>query len=84
VLKYIRSKSLKDILFRADYNHVKSSTICDIGTSGSGAKEGKEQEDKKEENKEEGCYYIHYNQSKIVRRRPRDIRVYYGIIVSGN
>jgi hypothetical protein len=69
VSKYIRSKSLKDVLFKADYNYVKSFIICDIGISGSGTKEGKEQKDK-EEDKEERGYCIHCNQSKIVRKGP--------------
>jgi hypothetical protein len=51
VLKYIRSKSLKDVLFRGDYNHVKSSVIRDTGTSGSKA-EGKEEKNKKDKDKE--------------------------------
>jgi nucleoside phosphorylase len=83
VPKYIRSESLKDVLFKADYNHVKSSAICDIGISGSGTKEGKEQEDEEEDEEERG-HCIHCDQSKIVRRGPRDMRVYYGLIASGN
>ncbi|KAH9209105.1 nucleoside phosphorylase domain-containing protein [Leptodontidium sp. 2 PMI_412] len=84
VPKYIRSESLKDVLFRADYNHVGSSAICDIGTSGSGAKEGEEEEDDEEEDEEEGRHCIHCDQSKIFRRKPRDMRVHYGLIASGN
>ena len=84
VPKYIRSEFLKDVLFRADYNHVKNSAICDMGTSGSGAEEGEEEEDEEEEDEEEGGYCIHCDQSKIVRRRPRDMCVHYGLIASGN
>ncbi|KAH6668468.1 nucleoside phosphorylase domain-containing protein [Halenospora varia] len=84
VPKYIRSESLKDVLFRADYNHVKSSTICDMGISSSGAEEGEEEEDDEEEEEEEGGHCIHCDQSKIIRRRPRDMRVNYGLIASGN
>lgn len=82
VPKYIRSESLKDVLFRADYNHVKNSAICDTDTSGSGAEEGEEEDE--EEDKEEGGHCIHCDQSKIVRRRPRDMRIHYGLIASGN
>jgi nucleoside phosphorylase len=84
VPKYIRSESLKDMLFRADYNHVKSPTICDMGTSGGGAEEGEEEEDDEEEDEEEGGHCIHCDQAKIIRRRPRDMRVHYGLIASGN
>jgi hypothetical protein len=59
VPKYIRSESLKDVLFRADYNYIKSFAICDIGTSGSRAEEGEEEDDEEEEDKEEGGHYIH-------------------------
>jgi hypothetical protein len=61
VPKYIRSDSLKDVLFRADYNHVRSSAICDIGTSGSRAKEDEEEE-------EGDC--IHCDQSKSSAKDP--------------
>jgi nucleoside phosphorylase len=84
VPKYIRSESLKDVLFRADYNHVKSSAICDMGTSGSGAEEGEEEDDEEEEDEEEGGHCIHCDQSKVVGRKPRDMRVHYGLIASGN
>jgi nucleoside phosphorylase len=83
VSKYIRSESLEDVLFRANYNHVTSSAICDMGTSGSGAEEGDDDEEEEEE-EEEGGYCIHCDQSKIVRRTPRDMRVNYGLIASGN
>jgi nucleoside phosphorylase len=83
VPKYIRSESLKDVLFRADYNHVNSSAICDIGTSGIRAEDIEEQEDD-EEDEEEGGHCIHCDQTKIVRRRPRDMHVHYGLIASGN
>jgi hypothetical protein len=66
VPKYIRSDSLKEVLFRADYNHVRSSAICDIGTSGNRAKEGEEEEDEEEE--EGGC--IHRDQSKSSAQDP--------------
>jgi hypothetical protein len=59
VPKYIRSESLKDVLFRADYNHVQSSAIRDIGTFGSGTEKGEEKKDDDSDNKEEGGYYIH-------------------------
>jgi nucleoside phosphorylase len=71
VPKYIRSESLKDMLFRADYNHVESPPICDLGTSGSAAEE-------------EGDHCIYCDQSKIVHRKPRDMSVHYGLIASGN
>jgi nucleoside phosphorylase len=90
VPKYIKSESLKDVLFRAEYNHVKSPVICDIGTLGSRAEEGEDEEDNEEEEVEEdedgeqGGHCIHCDQSKIVLRQPRDMRVHYGLVASGN
>jgi nucleoside phosphorylase len=83
VSKYIRSESLKDVLFRGDYNHVKSSVMRDTGTSGSRA-EGEEEEDEEDEDEEEGGRCTYCDRSKIVRRRPRDMRIHYGLVASGN
>ncbi|KAH8730689.1 nucleoside phosphorylase domain-containing protein, partial [Phaeosphaeriaceae sp. PMI808] len=87
--KYTRSESLKDVLFRADCNHIEKPAICDVGNSDNAAEGGGEEEeddddDDDDEDKEEGSHCIHCDQSKIVRRKPRDMRVHYGLIASGN
>ncbi len=98
VPKYIRSESLKDVLFRANYNHVKSPAIYDMATSSSWNKEGgdegdeeegeededEEEEEEDEEDEEERGHCHYCDQSKIVRRKPRDMRIHYGLIASGN
>lgn len=61
--KYLRSDSLKDVLFSADYGHVNESTADDKG-------EG------------ENCGFC--DKTRIVQREPRDARVHYGLIASGN
>ncbi|KAE8370164.1 purine and uridine phosphorylase [Aspergillus caelatus] len=66
--KYVQSSELEDILFKADYNHV------EVETS---------DEDEEDEDEEEtGC--IHCDRTRTIRRKPRNMRVHYGLIASGN
>jgi nucleoside phosphorylase len=77
---YTRSESLKDVLFRADYNHVEKSAIGNVDTLDNADEEGgEEEEEEKEENDCTNC-----DPSKIVRRKARNMRVNYGLIASGN
>ncbi|KAH6983729.1 hypothetical protein EDB80DRAFT_245320 [Ilyonectria destructans] len=71
VPKYLRSDSLEDVLFRVNYGHVAESTDC-------GAIPGREDEEEGEEN----CRFC--DKTQVVRRKPRDMRVHYGLIASGN
>jgi nucleoside phosphorylase len=72
---YLRSDSLKDVLFRADHNHVdKINTPTDENYSDSYDGEGDEGG--------ESCQFC--DRTKTVRRKPRDMRVHYGLIASGN
>jgi nucleoside phosphorylase len=91
--KYTRSESLKDVLFRADYNHVERYTMGDGGIPGNAGeaeiredKEGKEEDneegEEQDEEEEKGC--INCDRSKIVKRKARNMRVHYGLIASGN
>ncbi|EHK20561.1 uncharacterized protein TRIVIDRAFT_112704, partial [Trichoderma virens Gv29-8] len=66
VPKYLRSDSLEDVLFKADYGHVNESTP----------------DDEDEGDEEENCRFC--DKTKIVKRKPRDARVHYGLIASGN
>jgi len=67
--KYLRADSLEDLLFKADYNHVNESTTIT-----------EDSYDKSEG--EENCQSC--DKTKIVKRKPRDMRVHYGLIASGN
>ncbi|RYP20247.1 hypothetical protein DL765_002921 [Monosporascus sp. GIB2] len=70
--KYLRSESLEDMLFRADYNHVnKSSADCGATAYNNDGDE-----------EEESCRFC--DRTKVVKRRPREMRVHYGLIASGN
>jgi nucleoside phosphorylase len=70
--KYIRSELLEDVLFQPDYHHVSK-----------GATDGStilDNEDGEEE--EKNCLFC--DRTKVVKRKPRDMVVHYGLIASGN
>ena len=69
--KYLRSDSLEDILFRADYTHI-NEDIADHEVL----------PDASEDEEEESCRLC--DKTKTVRRKPRDMRIHYGLIASGN
>ncbi|KAH6970509.1 ankyrin repeat-containing domain protein [Ilyonectria sp. MPI-CAGE-AT-0026] len=71
VPKYLRSDSLEDVLFSVNYGHVAERTDC-------GAIPGHEDEEEGEEN----CRFC--DKTQVVRRKPRDMRVHYGLIASSN
>ncbi|RYP17562.1 hypothetical protein DL765_004451 [Monosporascus sp. GIB2] len=83
VPKYTRTESLKDVLFRADCKHVEKS-VCDIGHSDNAVENAEEQSYDEMEDEEEGNHCINCDQTKIVRRKPREMLVRYGLIASGN
>ncbi|KAK1985717.1 nucleoside phosphorylase domain-containing protein [Colletotrichum cereale] len=64
--KYLRSDSLEDVLFKADYDHV----------------EGKASDDTDEDEEDETCRFCDRAQTR--KRKPRDMRIHYGLIASGN
>ncbi|GAB1313418.1 hypothetical protein MFIFM68171_03628 [Madurella fahalii] len=68
--KYLKSDSLEDVLFRADYSHVSGSTTDYETTTDI------------DEDEEESCRFC--DPTKVVMRKPRDMRVHYGLIASGN
>ncbi|KAF7520540.1 hypothetical protein G7054_g12730 [Neopestalotiopsis clavispora] len=70
--KYLRSNSLQDVLFKANYGHVEKQ---DQDTFEEG-------EDRSEDDTEEDCQ--HCDKTHIVKRKTRDMRVHYGLIASGN
>ncbi|KAI7770093.1 hypothetical protein LZL87_014294 [Fusarium oxysporum] len=75
--KFLRNDSLKDVLFKASYSHVKKSTL-----GGEGGGQESEDEDEDEDEEHESCHLC--DKSMTVKRRPRDMVVHYGLIASGD
>ncbi|RBR01921.1 hypothetical protein FVER53263_20921 [Fusarium verticillioides] len=73
--KFLRNDTLKDVLFKASYSHVKKSTLG--GEAG-----GQESEDEDEDEEHESCHLC--DKSMTVKRPPRDMVVHYGLIASGD
>ncbi|KAJ6030316.1 ankyrin repeat-containing protein [Penicillium canescens] len=72
VPKYLRSDSLEDVLFKANYSHVSENTTeCDILS-----------DDDERDDEEGGCGFC--DRTKIVKMKPRDMHVHFGLIASGN
>jgi nucleoside phosphorylase len=69
--KYLRSDSLDDVLFKADYSHVSESRDC-----------GAIVDNDDGDDKEDSCRFC--DRTQVVKRKPRDMRVHYGLIPSGN
>ncbi|KAG5802854.1 hypothetical protein H9Q71_012563 [Fusarium xylarioides] len=73
--KYLRSESLKDQLFKANYTHAGKSaadgTVSLIGD-----------QEAEESDAEDDCCFC--DTSQTVKRKPREMRVHYGLIASGN
>jgi nucleoside phosphorylase len=68
--KYLRSDSLEDVLFKADYSHVNEGTDCGAIP------------DNDDGDDEESCQFC--DRAKVLKRKPRDMRIHYGLIASGN
>ncbi|KAH7305361.1 nucleoside phosphorylase [Rhexocercosporidium sp. MPI-PUGE-AT-0058] len=70
--KYLRSDSLADVLFKADYSHVNEAiTNTEVPPD---VDDGEEEE--------ESCRFC--DRTNVVKRKPRDMCIYYGLIASGN
>jgi nucleoside phosphorylase len=89
--KYLRSDALVDVLFRADYSHVNESKVTpDVEHAGDEVEHAGEEEeeddagdeDEEYDEEEESCKLC--DKKKVVKRKPRDMRVHYGLIASGN
>ncbi|KAH0533106.1 hypothetical protein TsFJ059_001714 [Trichoderma semiorbis] len=68
--KYLRSDRHEDLLFRPDYRHVSENTDYENPPG---------LEDIAEE---ESCVFC--DRSQVIKKKPRDMRVHYGLIASGN
>ncbi|KAJ5745670.1 ankyrin repeat protein [Penicillium odoratum] len=69
--KYLRSDSLEDVLFKATYSHVAGR---DVPLDG--------HEDEEDDEEEESCSFC--DRAETVKRKPREMRVHFGLIASGN
>jgi hypothetical protein len=69
---YLRPGSLEDVLFKANYGHVSESAAdyAAIPENDDGEEEG------------ENCPFC--DRTQVVKRNPRDMRVHYGLVASGN
>ncbi|KAI0200861.1 hypothetical protein F4808DRAFT_460373 [Astrocystis sublimbata] len=72
--KYLRSEKLQDVLFKATYDHNEA-------TPHSTDAHAPDEEDEEEE-EEDSCRYC--DKTQTTRRKPRDMRIHYGLIASGN
>jgi nucleoside phosphorylase len=79
--KYTKSESLEDVLFKADYNHVKEKT-CGRGIPDNAGEDGNKDDKEEEEEEDKSCRFC--DRTRVVKRKPRDMLVYYGLIASGN
>jgi nucleoside phosphorylase len=70
--KYVRSDSLQEILFKPEYGHVSESTTDCAAIP--------DNDDEDEEG--ESCRFC--DRTQAIKRKPRDMRVHYGLIASGN
>ena len=71
---------MEDVLFRADYNHIEKPDSCDIKRED----EHDNDKDEEEEGGDEPSPCINCDPTKIESRNPREMRVHYGLIASGN
>ncbi|KAF4497149.1 hypothetical protein FAGAP_6672 [Fusarium agapanthi] len=73
--KYLNSDSLKDQLFKANYDHVSKSTA-------DGSVVRIDDQEAEESDTEDDCRFC--DTSQTVKRKSREMRVHYGLIASGN
>ncbi|KAF4415301.1 Ankyrin repeat [Fusarium acutatum] len=73
--KYLKSDFLKDHLFKTDYAHISKSAADRRAIRVN-------DEEAEESDAEDNCRFCDKN--KMVKRKPREMRVHYGLIASGN
>ncbi|KAK6356076.1 hypothetical protein TWF718_000450 [Orbilia javanica] len=74
--KYSKPQLLEDLLFKSDYDHVMQATAdVEMDMEGSQDEEGSEDEDA-------NCQFC--DRTKLVKRKPRGMKIHYGLIASGN
>jgi nucleoside phosphorylase len=75
--KYLRSDSLQDICFRANYDHVSP-----VNPDRNASREDGDDDEEEDEEEKDCCRLC--DKTKVVKRKPRDMCVHYGLIASGN
>jgi nucleoside phosphorylase len=70
--KYLRLNYLQNVLFKANYSHMEKQ-------HSNASEEG---DDESEDDAEKDCR--HCDKTQIIKRKPRNMRVHYGLIASGN
>ena len=82
--KYLRSDSLKNILFKAGHGHIsKAATDSEAAPDENSTEEAYDDDEEDDEDEEkEACRFC--DKSQIVKQTPRDMRIHYGLIASGN
>ncbi|KAI0456007.1 hypothetical protein F5B21DRAFT_168072 [Xylaria acuta] len=82
--KYLKSDSLVDVRFKAKYEHRNNNGgyATPDGVEAHPAEEDEEDEEEEEGGGAEICRYC--DKTQVVDRKPRDMRVHYGLIASGN
>ncbi|KAJ5923635.1 hypothetical protein N7454_008880 [Penicillium verhagenii] len=79
--QFTRSDRLRDIRFRADCKHI-DIVNTEENQERYEDQEGDDDDDTEDEEEEDSC--IHCDQTKIISRKRRKMRVHYGLIASGN
>ena len=79
--RYLKSSTLVDKLYRADYSHVTSPSFPEDARGGEYEHESEEEIDEQDD-EEIACQFC--DPSKIIKRAPRSMQVQYGLIASGN
>ncbi|RYC55361.1 hypothetical protein CHU98_g10849 [Xylaria longipes] len=88
--KYLKSESLVDVRFKAKYDHGNNNGgyaipvvvhAHPVEDDNEGEEEKGEQEQEQEQ-EAESCRYC--DKTQVLKREPRDMRVHYGLIASGN
>ncbi|KAL5089578.1 hypothetical protein Trisim1_005272 [Trichoderma cf. simile WF8] len=82
VKKYLKSDSLQDLLFRADYAHVRDPFMNALSPTGGVIESSQDEDLASEDEYGEPCPFCDSNQA--VKRESRPMRVHYGLIASGN
>ncbi|CVK85104.1 related to ankyrin [Fusarium mangiferae] len=77
--KYLKSDSLKDQLFKTEYSHI-SKSVAEGTADGTVIRVNDHEAE--ESDAEDDCRFC--DKSQTVKRKPREMRVHYGLIASGN
>lgn len=80
--RYLKSDSLQDLLFKANYAHVHASPTITRDPAVEVAEASSDEDDGSEDEYGEPCPFC--DKSKILKRESRPMRVHYGLIASGN